>query len=128
MIKDNKYQEIVKQLQRMYIFNYIIANPDLHDDNYGLLYNSKTFEFKSVSPCYDHNIAFQEGFLGLSRTTMGNSASIPLDDLCERFIGNHKDIAEKLESIDLEDVKAYLSEKQFDELKERIANVISWAE
>ena len=51
----------------MDIFNYIIANSDLHDDNYGLLYDSEKFEFKSVSPCYDHNVAFQEGFLGLSR-------------------------------------------------------------
>jgi len=127
LVKDSKYQEIIKQLQRMYIFNYIIANPDLHDDNYGLLYDSKTFEFKSVSPCYDHNVAFQEGFLGISRTTMGNSASIPLDDLCERFIRNHKDIAEKLKTINLEEVKTYLSERQFNELKERIANVISWA-
>ena len=50
----------------MDIFNYIIANSDLHDDNYGLLYDSEKFEFKSVSPCYDHNVAFQEGFLGLS--------------------------------------------------------------
>lgn len=128
LIKDVKYQEIIEQLQKMYIFNYIIANPDLHDDNYGLLYDSKTFKFKSVSPCYDHNVAFQEGFLGLSRTTMGNSAYIPLDDLCERFISNHKDVAEKLKSIDLEDVKTYLSERQFTELKERIANVIKWAE
>lgn len=42
----------------MDIFNYIIANSDLHDDNYGLLYDSEKFEFKSVSPCYDHNVAF----------------------------------------------------------------------
>jgi len=128
LVKDVKYREIIEQLQRMYIFNYIIANPDLHDDNYGLLYDSKTFGFKSVSPRYDHNVAFQEGFLGLSRTTMGNSASIPLDYLCERFITNHKDIAEKLKSIDLEDVKAYLSEKQFNELKARIDQVIGWAQ
>ena len=87
----------------MDIFNYIIANSDLHDDNYGLLYDSEKFEFKSVSPCYDHNVAFQEGFLGLSRTTMGNSASIPLDDL---------------KSIDLDKVKAYLSGRQFNELNE----------
>lgn len=127
LVKDVKYHKIIVELQRMYIFNYIIANPDLHDDNYGLLYDSKTFEFKSVSPCYDHNVAFQEGFLGLSRTTMGNSTSIPLDDLCEHFVAGHKDIAEKLKSIDLEDVKTYLSERQFDELKERIANVIGWA-
>ncbi len=111
----------------MYIFNYIIANPDLHDDNYGLLYDIKTFELKSVSPCYDHNVAFQEGFLGLSRTTMGNSVSLPLDDLCERFIDNHMDIAEKLKTIDLKDIKTYLSEIQYNELKERITNVISWA-
>ena len=102
----------------MDIFNYIIANSDLHDDNYGLLYDSEKFEFKSVSPCYDHNVAFQEGFLGLSRTTMGNSASIPLDDLCEHFIVNHKDIAQKLKSIDLYKVKAYLSGRQFNELNE----------
>lgn len=127
LIKDAKYQKITEQMQRMYIFNYIIANPDLHDDNYGLLYDSRTFEFKSLSPCYDHNVAFQEGFLGLSRTTIGNSASIPLDDLCERFIINHKDIAEKLKLTDLKDVKEYLSERQFAELKERIANVIGWA-
>lgn len=67
-------------------------------------------------------------FSVFSRTTMGNAASIPLDDLYERFIGNHKDIAEKLKSIDLEDVKTYLSERQFNELKERIANVISRSE
>ena len=41
---------------------------------------------------------------------MGNSASIPLDDLCEHFIVNHKDIAQKLKSIDLDKVKAYLPE------------------
>lgn len=128
LINDDKYRDIINQLQRMYIFNYIIANPDLHDDNYGLLYNSETFEFKSVSPCYDHNVAFQEGLLGLSRTTMGNSASIPLDDLCEHFIVNYKDIAQKLKSIDLDEVKAYLSERQFNELNERITNVISWSE
>ena len=118
LINDDKYRDIINQLQRMYIFNYIIANPDLHDDNYGLLYNSETFEFKSVSPCYDHNVAFQEGLLGLSRTTMGNSASIPLDDLCEHFIVNHKDIAQKLKSIDVDKVKAYLSGRQFNELNE----------
>ena len=127
LINDDKYRDIINQLQRMYIFNYIIANPDLHDDNYGLLYDSETFEFKSVSPCYDHNVAFQGGFLGLSRTTMGNSASILLDEFCEHFMVNHKDIAQKLKSIDLDEVKAYLSEKQFNELNERITNVISWS-
>ena len=127
LVKDVKYRKIIEQMQRMYIFNYIIANPDLHDDNYGLLYDSKTFELKSLSPCYDHNVAFQEGFLGLSRTTMGNSESLPLDDLCERFILNHIDIAKKLKTIRLEEIKTYLSQRQYEELKERINNVIRWS-
>ncbi|MCD7819416.1 MAG: HipA domain-containing protein [Lachnospiraceae bacterium] len=126
-VKDEKYKNIVAGLQRMYIFNYIIANPDLHDDNYGLLYDSKTFEFKAVAPCYDHNVAFQEGFMGLSRTTMGNSASLPLDDLCERFIKQHKDISDNLKTIDLSEVKTYLTDRQFDELQNRIQKAINWA-
>ncbi len=126
-VKDKKYKNIVAGLQRMYIFNYIIANPDLHDDNYGLLYNSKTFEFKAVSPCYDHNVAFQEGFMGLSRRASGNCASIPLDDLCERFIKQHKDIADKLKTIDLSEVKTYLTDRQFNELQDRINTAINWA-
>ena len=73
---------------------------------------------KNLNLSLYHNVAFQEGFLGLSRTTMGNSASIPLDDLCEHFIVNHKDIAQKLKSIDLDKVKAYLSGRQFNELNE----------
>ena len=60
----------------MDIFNYIIANSDLHDDNYGLLYDSEKFEFKSVSPRYDDNVTFKERFLGLTRTTEGNSPSL----------------------------------------------------
>lgn len=128
LAQKSKNTDIIKQLQRMYIFNYIIGNPDLHDENYGLLYNSKTFELKSVSPCYDHNVAFQEGFLGLTRTTMGNSASLPLDELCERFIKYHTDIARKLKTIDLSEVKTYLSERQYNELTERINNAVIWAE
>ncbi len=126
-VKDEKYSDIVAGLQRMYIFNYIIANPDLHDDNYGLLYDSKPFEFKAVSPCYDHNVAFQEGFMGLSRTTMGNSASIPLDDLCERFIKQHKDIADKLKIIVLSEIKTYLTDRRFEELQDRIDKAIEWS-
>ncbi len=127
LLQDNAYRKIIGQLQRMYIFNYIIANPDLHDDNYGLLYDSKTFEFVGLAPCYDHNMAFQEGFLGLTRTTMGNSASLPLDELCRKFIPRHKDVAEKLRSIDLCEVQPYLSERQYSELQHRIKNTIEWA-
>ncbi len=114
-------QKIVGELQRMYIFNYLIANPDLHDDNYGVLYDPKTFSFLSLAPCFDHNVAFMEGFLGLSRTTMGNSASLPLDALAARFLPYHPDIAKRLAVLKTDDLKEYLSERQLYELKERIS-------
>ena len=57
---------------------------------------------------------------------MGNSASIPLDDICEQFIHDHVDIAEKLRNIDLGEVERYLSDRQCLELQERIDNVIRW--
>lgn len=126
-LDNDKHENIIKQLQRMYIFNYLIGNPDLHDDNYGLLYNSNTFEFISVAPCYDHNIAFQEGFCGVTRATMGSSALLPLDELCERFISRHIDIALKLKHIDLTEIKKYLTKVQLNELKERIAEIIQWS-
>jgi len=121
-------QDIKEQLQRMYIFNYIIGNPDLHDENTGLLYNAKTFEFLSVAPCYDHNIAFQEGFGGLSRATKGNSSSLPLDDWAKMFIKSHADIAEKLKIIKYTEISKYLSKHQLAELEERVNKVIEWAE
>ena len=118
--------DIIGQLQRMYIFNYIIGNPDLHDENTGLLYGSKTFDFISVSPCYDHNIAFEEGFGGLSRATKGNSSSLPLDDWTKMFIKNHPDIANKLKSLPFANIGEYLSVQQLSELKERVHQVSSW--
>lgn len=118
--------DIINQLQRMYIFNYIIGNPDLHDENTGLLYEAKTFEFLAVSPCYDHNIAFQEGFGGLSRATKGNSSSLPLDDWTRLFIKNHIDIVEKLKLLPYTKLRQYLSKRQFAELKDRVQRVIGW--
>jgi hypothetical protein len=119
--------DIVGQLQRMYIFNYIIGNPDLHDENTGLLYDAKTFEFMSVCPCYDHNIAFWEGFDGLSRATKGNSSSLPLDEWAGMFIKNHLDIAKKLQTLPYLQISKYLSKLQLSELKERAQKLVGWA-
>jgi len=120
-------EDIKFELQRMYIFNYLIGNPDLHDENTGLLYDAKTFEFIRVSPCYDHNIAFQEGFGGLSRATKGNSSSFTLDDWTRMFIGNHIDIAQKLQTLDFSEISMYLSKRQLAEFKKRVRQVIKWS-
>lgn len=118
-------ENIVLQMQRMFIFNYIIGNPDLHDENYGILYN-ENFEFVKLAPLYDHNVAFQEWFGGVSRTTMGGSGHLLLDDITKKFIKNHDDIMANLVKINLDEVCQYLNNIQIQELKERIEKVKKW--
>lgn len=42
--------DIAFQMQRMFIYNFIIGNPDLHEDNYGCIYDADTFDIISLSP------------------------------------------------------------------------------
>ena len=44
------------------------------------------------------------------------------------FFKEHTDIAENLKTIGLSEVKACLSERQYNELAERIDSTIMWAE
>ncbi len=117
---------ITEQMQRMFIFNYIIGNPDLHNENYGVLYNNE-FELIKLAPLYDHNVAFQEGFNGASRTTIGSSALLPLDLITNQFIGYHDDIVDGLKQLDLTEVNTFLTDVQKSELIQRIENVLEWA-
>ncbi|GHU92798.1 hypothetical protein FACS1894208_00690 [Clostridia bacterium] len=50
--------DVVRQLERLYIFNYLAANVDLHYENFGFLYDSRTTEVTGVAPAYDFNSAF----------------------------------------------------------------------
>ncbi|MCL2663757.1 MAG: HipA domain-containing protein [Oscillospiraceae bacterium] len=50
--------DITKQLERLYILNYIVENTDLHYENFGFLYDSSSFEITEVAPAYDFNSAF----------------------------------------------------------------------
>jgi len=116
--------DIVGQIERMYIFNYLIGNPDMHDENTGVLYDAKTFEFISLAPCYDHNIAFNEQFAGVSHATKGRSSLLPLGDWAMRFIGNHSDIAERLQSVDYSEIQKYVPAERFAEFQSRIKELL----
>ena len=48
-------KDITAQIERIYIFNYLIGNLDIHDENTGVLYNAKALGFISLAPYYDHN-------------------------------------------------------------------------
>ncbi|MDR0919743.1 MAG: hypothetical protein LBM93_10970 [Oscillospiraceae bacterium] len=124
--KGKNRDKLIRNMQRAFIFNYIIGNPDFHEDNYGVLYNSETFELIDIAPCFDHNVAFAENFDGITR--MGNHGDfLNLEELAERFSANHKDIAEKLKCVDLSEIGKYLNAERKKELQNRISNVIKWA-
>ena len=54
-----KSNPIVKNgLERLFLFSYLISNNDLHGENFGFLYDNKTFDIVSVAPAYDFNAAF----------------------------------------------------------------------
>ncbi|MDR1891501.1 MAG: hypothetical protein LBQ48_00585 [Oscillospiraceae bacterium] len=123
--KRNGRDDIAGQIERMYIFNYLIGNPDMHDENTGVLYDAKTFEFISLAPCFDHNIAFNEEFMGVSHATKGRSSLLPLDEWSKRFIKNHPDILEKLKTVDYTEIKKYMPKERFTEFQERIKEMLS---
>ena len=47
-----------KQLQRLFMFNYLVCNFDFHGENFGFLYSPESFELLGVAPAYDFNSAF----------------------------------------------------------------------
>ncbi|MCL1883421.1 MAG: HipA domain-containing protein [Defluviitaleaceae bacterium] len=51
-------EKITSELELLFMYNYMIANDDLHDENFGFLYDSETFEIFGVAPAYDFNSAF----------------------------------------------------------------------
>lgn len=56
----DSYPEFRRDLEKLYLFNYLILNFDLHEENFGILYCTKTFKLLEVAPAYDFNNAFKE--------------------------------------------------------------------
>jgi len=128
-VLSNERFDIVEDLQKMYIFNYIIGNPDLHEDNYGCIYNPRTFEITELAPCYDHNLAFMEGFNGTTREVVNSDEILEIDQLARQFIKNpaHSEMVQNLSQISLNEASKHLSKLQLEELKQRIDNVMLWS-
>jgi len=83
--------DLMWQLERLYIFNYLVINLDFHYENFGFLYDSSTFEILNVAPAYDFNSAFAEY----------SDVNIFYEWITERlalFLRDHPDIAEQLQS------------------------------
>jgi hypothetical protein len=83
--------DVTSQLERLYIFNYLIENADLHSENFGFLYDSSSFRIIGAAAVYDCNNAF----------ICFGDASVFYAWILEKlpeFIRGHADIKERLQS------------------------------
>jgi hypothetical protein len=93
--------DIVRQLERLYIFNYLAINLDFHYENFGLLYDSSTFEILRVAPGYDFNSAF----------AVYDDVIVYYQWIIEKlpsFMQNHPDIKKRLQSKEFANVLSSL--------------------
>ena len=93
LAKFKKNEKISKQLQRLFIFSYLIQNNDLHGENFGFLYDNDTFEILEVAPAYDFNAAFEtwDGIDMYDKYIFSN---------LESFMSNNADLCHRLLAID----------------------------
>lgn len=123
VVKESKFGYISEELEKMYIFNYLIGNSDLHDENYGFIYDSDTFKLKKLAPLYDHNNAFHEEFGDSIVETIGG---VSLGEYSRRFAKKHKNLIQSLSNINYTEIEKYLSELQIKEFKKRISDLQLW--
>jgi hypothetical protein len=83
--------DVTAQLERLYIFNYLVENMDFHYENFGFLYDSNSFKITGVAPAYDFNSAFA-GFGDTSAFYSWIVNRLPV------FMRNHQDIKKQLQS------------------------------
>lgn len=114
--------DIYKQLERLFLLNYLVANFDLHGENFGFLYDSDTFEIIKLAPAYDFNSAydFQEDTLAYDLYIMN---MLPI------FMKHNRDLINQLEQIEhhLADIR-YMTNEQRKHIIERAKYLISISE
>jgi hypothetical protein len=70
------------------ILDLLISNVDMHNENYGCLYDSDTFEIVGVSPSYDHNTAEFDDDVVINED---------ITEIVSHNISRHEDIIYKIE-------------------------------
>jgi len=118
----SKQPEILRDLEKLFIFNYIITNNDLHEENFGFLYCPETFEILSASPAFDFNSAFE----------VWPSTSIYYQwiyDNLNTFINNNHELVPNLRQVEqFLSTDIYLSEEQKKSIVDRANYVLSLAD
>ena len=115
--------DLVEQIDLLYIFNYLIGNVDLHAENFGFLFNNKTFKIVSIAPFFDHNMSFNLEFIGET----GN-LGINIEQWSKNAIIQYPQFCNLLHKLDLTVVKPYISKDEYAEFVNRYEKLIKWSE
>lgn len=115
-------EDLKMQIDQLYIFNYLIGNIDLHSENFGFLFDNKTFDIISVAPFFDHNMSFDLGFSGET----GN-LGINIEQWAKNTVKLYPQLYNLLQSLNLTVVQPFISKKEYAELVERYENLLEWS-
>jgi len=108
-----------QQLEILYMFNYLVTNTDMHEENFGVLYDTETFEITGVAPAFDFNSAFE---------VWGDNSVFYewIYDNLPMFVNNNPEFVKHLESINeiLQNVP-HLSDSQKQSIVDRAKYLLS---
>ena len=108
-----------QQLEVLYMFNYLVTNTDMHEENFGVLYDTETFEVTEVAPAFDFNSAFE---------VWGDNSVFYewVYDNLSTFVNNNYKFVGRLESINeiLQEVP-YLTSEQKQSVADRARYLLS---
>ena len=117
--------DLKKDIQRLFIFNYLCSNNDLHVENFGFLYDTATFDIVSVAPAFDFNAGFEAwGSLEAYNRYIYENLG--------KYMDNNQDLINPLKSIsnilELKSIRSWLKEDQITEINNRAKYLISLAQ
>ena len=118
-------EDLGKDLQRLYIFNYLCSNNDLHVENFGFMYDTSSFEVVSVAPAFDFNAGF-EAWGSLEAYNQYIFKNL------RNYMNNNQDLINPLEGIKKllghRSIKSWLKEEQVNEIESRAKYLVGLVE
>lgn len=128
---DNEdYEDVAKTLEKlcpqsvedfvkMIFLDTIVANPDRHTANFGLLRNTKTGELTGFAPVFDHNMALISR--GYPKTPAKNDILI---NLFNEFLSNHPEYKRLIPAVTEDMIMSIIKELNMKVRSREIVNLI----
>ena len=109
----------VEDFVKMIFLDTIVANPDRHTANFGLLCNTKTGELTGFAPVFDHNMALISR--GYPKTPAKNDILI---NLFNEFLSNHPEYKRLIPAVTEDMIMSIIKELNMKVRSREIVNLI----